>query len=145
MKDIKDKIDDYLSRKKFVTIATSSPDGKPLTHTLFYVNKGPTIYLTTSKHSRKIKNIEKNPNVAYSIYNETEHLDEIRSVQMEGTATIISDEKEIDTIVKMFEQKFPAMKILTLQADSLIIKIKPKICYFTDYVKHGGIREKVEY
>ena len=145
MNDIKNEIVDYLSRKKFVTLATSTLDGKPLTHTLAYVNIGANIYFTTSKKSRKTKNIQKNPNVAYSIYNETEHLDEIRSVQMEGTATLISDKKETEEILKMLGQKFPTMSHLISHSDNFIIKITPKICYFTDYVKHAGIREKVEY
>jgi len=145
MEDIKDEIVDYLSRKKFVTIATSTPDGKPLTHTLAYVNIGPNIYFTTSKNSRKTMNIQKNPNVAYSVYNETEHLDEIRSIQMEGTATLISDKKETEKILKLLGQKFPTMLHLISHPDNFIIKIIPKICYFTDYIKHAGIREKVEY
>lgn len=145
MEDIKDEIINYLSRKKFVTIATSSPDGKPLTHTLAYVNKGPNIYFSTSNESRKTKNIVKNPNVAYSVYTDTDHLDEIRSVQMEGTATLISDKKETKEILKMLGQKFPTMANLTSHPDNQIIKITPKICYFTDYVKHAGIREKIEY
>ena len=145
MEDIKDEIEDYLSRKKFITLATSSPDGKPLTHTLAYVNKGSTVYFSTIKESRKVNNIQENPNVAYSVYNETEHLDELRSVQMEGTATLISDKKETNEILKMLGKKFPSMKNLTTYPENLIIKITPKICHFTDYVKHGGIHEKVEY
>jgi nitroimidazol reductase NimA-like FMN-containing flavoprotein (pyridoxamine 5'-phosphate oxidase superfamily) len=145
MEDIKDEIVDYLSRKKFVILATSTPDGKPLTHTLAYVNKGPIIYFSTYKNSRKTKNIQDNPNVAYSVFNETEHLDEIRSVQMEGTATLISDKKETNKILEELGQKFPTMTHLISHSDNLIIKITPKTCYFTDYVKHAGVREKVEY
>jgi nitroimidazol reductase NimA-like FMN-containing flavoprotein (pyridoxamine 5'-phosphate oxidase superfamily) len=145
MKDIKDEIVEYLSRKKFVTLATTTTGGKPLTHTLAYVNIGPNIYFSTYKKSRKTKNIQENPNVAYSVYTETEHLDEIRSIQMEGTATLISDKKETDEILKMLGQKFPTMAHLISNPDNLIIKITPKICYFTDYVKHAGIREKIEY
>jgi len=145
MNDIKDEIVDYLSRKKFVTLATTTPDSKPLTHTLAYVSKGPNIYFSTSKKSRKTINIQKNSNVAYSVYNETEHLDEIRSIQMEGNATRISDKKETEEILKMLGQKFPTMLHLISHPDNFIIKITPKICYFTDYVKHAGIREKVEY
>ena len=87
MKDIKNEIVDYLSRKKFITLATSTPDGKPL----------------------------------------------------------ISDKKVTDEILKLLGQKFPTMANLISDPDNLIIKITPKICYFTDYIKHAGIREKVEY
>lgn len=145
MNDIKDEIDDYLSRKKFLTLATTTPEGKPLTHTLAYVSIGPTIYFSTSKTSRKTINIQKNPDVAYSVYNETEHLDEIRSIQMQGTASLITDKKETGEILNMLGKKFPTMMHLISHQDNFIIKITPKICYFTDYVKHAGVREKVEY
>lgn len=145
MEDIKDEIVDYLSRKKFIILATSSPDGKPFTHTLAYVNKGSTVYFSTIRQTRKVKNIQENPNVAYSVYNETEHLDEIRSIQMEGSAAFISDKKETREILKMLGKKFPSMTNLVTYPDNLVIKIIPKICHFTDYIKHGGIREKVEY
>ena len=83
--------------------------------------------------------------VVLILINETEHLDELRSVQMEGTAALISDKKEVDEILKMLGQKFPSMAKMTSNPENLIIKITPKICHFTDYVKHAGIREKVKY
>ena len=145
MEDIKDEIVDYLTRKKFVTLATSSPDGKPITHTLAYVNIGSDIYVSTSDQSRKVKNIQENPNVAYSVYNETEHLDELRAVQMEGVASIVPDNDKSEEILKLLRQKFTMMENMGLDPGSIIIKISPKICYFTDYIKSFGNRDKVEY
>ena len=145
MEDIKDEIVDYLTRKKFVTLATSSPDGKPITHTLAYVNIGSDIYVSTSDQSRKVKNIQENPNVAYSVYNETEHLDELRAVQMEGVASIVTDNDKSEEILKLLRQKFTMMENMGLDPGSIIIKISPKICYFTDYIKSFGNRDKVEY
>ena len=84
MELIKDEIEEYLSKRKFLTLGTSSKNGKPLTHPLAYINIGHDVFFSTIKTSRKMKNIYENPNVAYSIYDDTDHLDEVRLLQMEG-------------------------------------------------------------
>jgi len=133
------------SKRKFLTLATVTQKCEPLTHPIAYVNKGATLYFSTSNQTRKFKNIQKNPNVAYSVYDPTEHLDEVISVQMEGTATSITDKKEIVEINEMLKQKFPSMAKLTNDSDNVIVKISPILCYFSDYTKRFGYRDRVEY
>lgn len=145
MDDIKEQIIHYLTKRKFLTLATSSHDGEPLTHPIAYVNIDDIIYFSTGKQTRKYKNILKNPNVAYSVYDHTEHLDEVRSVQMEGIATPVTDKKITQEINEMLRQKFPFMAYLTKDPDGIIIKISPKTCYFIDYTKGYGYKDKVEY
>jgi len=145
MDDTKEEIVNYLSKKKFIALATSTLNGKPLTHTVAYINKGPTVYFSTSNQSRKVKNIQENPNVAYSVYDETEHLEDIRFIQMEGTATIVSNKEESREALNMLNQKFPSMSILSSDPDGVIIKISPKICYFSDYIRRFGQKDKVKF
>ena len=145
MNDIKNEIIDYLSKRKFLTLATSTQNGDPLTHPIAYVNKEQNVYFSTDKNTRKAKNIGKNPNVAYSIYDNTEHLDEIKSIQMQGKATQVIDEKECKEIIQMLHKKFPLMTKIPIDSDSIIIKINPKTCFFSDYTKRFGYMEKVEY
>ncbi|KYK30402.1 MAG: hypothetical protein AYK22_03980 [Thermoplasmatales archaeon SG8-52-3] len=145
MDDIKEQIVNYLSKRKFLTLATSSKDGEPLTHPIAYVNKEEIVYFSTGTQTRKYKNIIKNPNVAYSIYDPTEHLDEVISVQMQGKASSLTNKKEINEINKMLKQKFPHMSHLIKEPDSVIIKISPKSCYFMDYSKGFGYRDNIEY
>jgi len=145
MEEIKEHIIDYLSKRKFLTLATSTQKGEPLTHPIAYVNKGDIIYFSTGKETRKFKNIQKNPNVAYSVYDPTEHLEEVKSVQMEGKATPVTDKKETKEINEMLKQKFPSMSYLTQDPDGIIIKITPKSCYFVDYTRGFGYGDKVEY
>jgi len=145
MDEIKEQIVNYLSKRKFLTLATSTKKGEPLTHPIAYVNKGDTLYFSTGKQTRKFKNIQKNPNIAYSVYDPTEYLEEVISVQMEGKATLVTDRKETKEINDMLKQKFPHMADLTKDPDSIIIKISPKTCYFIDYTKGFGYRDKVEY
>ena len=145
MEDIKEQIENYLSKRKFITLATTTLEGKPLTHPVAYINKGPTIYFSTGNQTRKVKNIQENPNVAYSVYDETEHLDEIRYIQMEGKATIVSNKEESEEALNMLSQKFPSMAYMSSDPDSVVIKIAPKICYFSDYIRRFGHKDKVEY
>jgi nitroimidazol reductase NimA-like FMN-containing flavoprotein (pyridoxamine 5'-phosphate oxidase superfamily) len=145
MEDLKEEVLDYLSKRKFLTLATSSKSGEPLTHPIAYINIGENIYFSTNKNSRKVKNIEKNPNIAFSVYDETEHLDEIRLVQMEGKASKINNEKEIEGILEQLQKKFPAMTYIPIDSDVTVIKITPTNGYFSDYNKRFGHRNKVEF
>lgn len=145
MDDIKNEIINYLSKRKFLTLATSTQNGEPLTHPVAYVNKEQNIYFSTDKKTRKAKNIEKNPNVAYSVYDDTEHLDELKLVQIEGKASILSDKKEQEEVIQMLNKKFPFMVKIPMDSNSIIIKITPKTCFFSDYTKRFGNRDKVEY
>ena len=145
MEEIKEHIVDYLSKRKFLTLATSNKKGEPLTHPIAYINIGPVVYFSTSKNTRKVKNIKENPYVAYSVYDATEYLDEVRSIQMEGKASIINNEKESQDIFKMLNKKFPTTEYMEISTDTVFIKISPKICYFSDYIKRFGDREIVEF
>ena len=145
MDEIKEQIVNYLSKRKFLTLATTTKKGEPLTHPLAYVNKGDTLYISTSNQTRKFKNIQQNPNVAYSVYEPTEHLDEIISVQMQAKATLVTDKEEIKEVMKKMRQKFPLMSDMTKDPDNKVIKISPKICHFSDYTKSFGYRDIVEY
>jgi nitroimidazol reductase NimA-like FMN-containing flavoprotein (pyridoxamine 5'-phosphate oxidase superfamily) len=145
MEDVKDNIVEYLSRRKFLTLATSNKKGEPLTHPIAYVNIGPVVYFSTNKNSRKVKNIMENTNVAYSIYDATEYLDEVRSVQMEGDASIVESEKESLEILRLLNKKFPTVEYMKPSGDSIYLKVTPKTCHFSDYIKRFGDREIVEF
>jgi nitroimidazol reductase NimA-like FMN-containing flavoprotein (pyridoxamine 5'-phosphate oxidase superfamily) len=145
MEFIKDEIEEYLSKRKFLTLGTSSKNGEPLTHPLAYINIGHDVFFSTSKTSRKMKNIFENPNVAYSIYDETDHLDEIRLLQMEGEASEVVNKKEYDKILEMLKNKYPFSKNILIDSDTVIVKISPKSCFFSDYNKRFGNIEKVEF
>ena len=144
MEDIKEEIVNYLSKRKFMTLATTQKD-KPLTHPVAYVNKGPVLYFSTSDQTRKAKSIKENPNVAFSVYEGTEHLEEIINIQMEGEATIVANKEETEEILEMLKIKFPTMTGMVTDSDSVVIKITPKVCHFTDYTRGFGYREKVEF
>ena len=140
---IKDEIEEYLSKRKFLTLGTSSKNGKPLTHPVAYINIGHEVYFSTNRNTRKAKNILENPNVAYSIFDNTDHIDEIRLLQMEGEASEIVDKQKFEEILQMLRTKFPYSHNILIDSDTMIIKITPKSCHFSDYNKRFGEIEKV--
>ncbi len=142
---IKAEIEDYISKRKFINLATSSKKGDPLSNPLAYVNIGNDVYFSTNKMTRKVKNILENPNVAYTIYDNTDHLDEIRLLQMEGKATIIKDKRKHQEIINMLKEKYPISKTIPLNSDTVVVKITPKSCYFFDYIKRFGQIEKIKF
>ena len=64
---------------------------------------------------------------------------------MEGIATIVSNKNESEEALKMLKQKFPFMADTPIDSDNIIIKITPKTCYFSDYTKRFGYRDKVDF
>lgn len=87
----------------------------------------------------------KNPKIAYSLYDPVDHLDEIKSLQVEGEAKLISDKKVSDEVLKSLRKKFPFMEDIPVDSDNIIVKITPKTCFYSDYVRRFGYREKVEF
>ena len=144
MEEIKEEIVHYLSKRRFITLATTKK-GEPLTHAVAYINKGPIVYFSTIKQSHKAKNIIKNPNVAYSLFDAVEHLDELRSLQIVGTAIIVTNKNESEEASKKLKQKFPLIANMPINSDNIIVKINPKTCYFSDYTKRFGYRVKVDF
>lgn len=145
MEDIKEEIVNYLTKRRFIALATITKKGEPLTHAVAFINKGPIVYFSTIKQSRKAKNIVNNPNVAYSLFDAVEHLDELRSLQMVGIAKLVTDKNESKEALIMLKQKFPLIADMPRNSDDIIVKINPKTCYFSDYTKRFGYREKVDF
>ena len=100
---------------------------------------------STDKNTRKVKNIKENPNVAYTVYDHTDQFDELRYVQVEGHASVLTDEKTNKEIHKLLNKKFPSMSDIPINSDSVVIKITPKTCYYSDYNKRFGNRETVKF
>ncbi len=146
MEDMKKKLVEYLKERKVITLATASPDGAPSTHPVVFANDGPVVYVSTFKGSRKVDNIEKNDKVAYSTYDGGDDWSKTRAVQMEGRAIIVKDEKEAKKAFGLLVEKFPAMKDMAPNPESnVLLRIEPKVCYFSDYSKGFGHMDRIDF
>lgn len=141
MTDIEKAIIEYLAKKSFITLATCSSDGLPITHPIAHVTDGATVYFVTDQTTRKVQNIKDNKNVAYSTFEEIDKIDQIKSIQMEGSANILPKGPEFTKAWEMILKKFPFMKNMPPNPNNVIVKITPKKCQYSDYSKGFGYTE----
>ena len=148
--EIKQRIIDYLASPSHVkmTLATVKPEGKPLAHTVVYVADGATVYFRTRDSTRKVQNILNNPAVAYTV-DEYPGDDwyQLEGVKMEGRATVLTDQADIDYAIELYVKKFSFVdSIVPLATPGLIfIKVEPVEGYFLDYHERLGHWDKVTF
>jgi uncharacterized protein YhbP (UPF0306 family) len=134
-KEIKKMIADYLTSHNTLTLATVTPENKPLAHTVEYASEGTTVYIATSNSRRKVQNILKNPHVAYTVDEDYKDWLTIKGVQMEGIATVLSRKEDIDHAAGVYLGKFPFVAQFPPNPEMVFIKIKPTEGSFLDYTK----------
>ncbi len=142
--ELKDKINQYLANHYYLNLATVSPQGSPMAHTLAYVSKDSVVYLATNKNTRKVQNIMQNANVAYTVDEDDPDWFNMQALQVEGKASIIIDEKELREFGEIMVAKFPVVADMPPDPDTVMIKIEPKVIYYLDYNIEFGHREKVD-
>lgn len=145
MQDAKKNIIDYLSSHKKMTLATSSPEGKPIAHTVEYVAENGVIFFGTDQTTRKVQNIKTNPNVAYAVDEDYDDWPQIKGVQMQGTAEIVTDESELKKVIDLFTEHYPYTTELPSVEGSIFVKIQPNTGYYLDYSKGFGRRAQVDF
>jgi len=143
--EIKERISEYLKNHPYLNLATVSPEGKPMAHSMGYASAGPVVYMGTGKDTRKYQNIEKNPSVAFTVDEDSLDVFNITGVQMEGKASFVTDEDEIQTYFQLVMEKYPFAKDMPKNPDNRIIKIEPTKAFFLDYSVEFGFRYEVEY
>ncbi len=134
-KEIKEKIADYLTSHNILTLATVTPEGNPLAHTVEYASEGTTVYVATSNSRRKTLNILRNPHVAYTVDEDYKDWLTIQGVQMEGVAAVLSRKEDIERAVAVYLGKFPFVAEFPPNPDMVFIKIEPVAGFFLDYTK----------
>ena len=146
--EIKQKIIDYLSSHMKVTLATVTPEGKPLAHTVVYVNEAATVYFRSRDSRRKYQNILKNPSIAYTVDEYPgDDWRQLHGVQMEGTAKVVTAQTDIEHIHDLFVKKYPFVEdfIPRTRPGLTIIKIEPREGFWLDYRIEWGHRDNVTF
>lgn len=138
-----DKIHEYLSNHYYLNLATVSPQGRPMAHTMAYVSEGVVVYMTTNKNTRKVQNIKQNPYVAYTVDEDDPDWFDMQALQIEGKASIIMDENELREIGEILVAKFPVAADMPPDPDIIMIKIEPEVIYYLDYNVEFRYREQV--
>lgn len=107
--DLERAIVSYLDSHRHMELATVKDDGSPYASTVSYVSKGLTIFFMTDPTSQKGKNLRHCSRVGIAISEDYLDWDEIRGVQLTGTAEWITDPAELAQVQQMFIRKFPQM------------------------------------
>lgn len=143
--EIKQKIVDYLASHNWLNLGTVDKSGKPMVHTMGYVSDGAVVYFGTGKDTRKAANILNNSNVAYTVDDDEVQLMEITGIQMEGKASMVTDEAEAGKVFQLMLEKFPFVADMPEDNDSILLKVEPVTAYYLDYTKEFGYRDMVSY
>ncbi len=143
--DVENKISDYLSSHLYLNLATVSPDGTPLAHTVGFASDGATVYFVTDKNTRKARNIGNNPNVAYTCDEDYTDLFSIQGIQMKGKAERVTDGSVIEKTMGVMLKKYPQMKDMPENPDYVFFKVTPVEGVFIDNTKGFGHRDEMTF
>jgi general stress protein 26 len=143
--ELKSKICEYLANHYYLNLATISPEGRPMAHTMAYVSESEIVYLATNKNTRKVRNILKNPHVAFTVDEDDPDWFDMQALQVEGRASIVDDETELREVGEIMAAKFPVIADLPPDPDAVMIKIEPEFVYYLDYSIEFGHRESINF
>ena len=98
----------------------------------------------THRNTRKLTHIKNNPKVAFTIDEDCLELPKIQGVQMEGTATVLSEKADIEKAGGLLGQKFGEMEIPFMD-EMVFVKVEPIEAFFIDNTQGFGHRDNVDY
>ena len=136
-KIVKEEILNWLKSHWQVSVATASPEGTPYISGVIYANEGHIIYFRAMKTTQKIKNISKNPRVAYTIWDPVKDMGKLKSLQMLGKAKILKG-SERERVVKLF--KGPPVS-----DEYAVVAVYPLLARWTDNTISFGNSEVVKF
>jgi PPOX class probable F420-dependent enzyme len=108
-----DELEQFLTDNLTVALVTINPDGTPLPTPLWYVNKGPTIYVATMRRLWKVKNILRDSRATAVVEDGDIYL-KLRAAIVKGRAEIVEDEEELawfnDQMAAKYDHRRPQME-----------------------------------
>jgi uncharacterized protein YhbP (UPF0306 family) len=110
-----------------------------------YVSEGAVVYFGTSKQTHKAADIAGNPNVAYTVDEDVVDVMKITGVQMQGKATLVTEQEEAGKYSRMMAEKFAFAGDLPETPGSVVFRIDPVEGYFLDYSKGFTHRDMATY
>ncbi|MFX0133861.1 MAG: pyridoxamine 5'-phosphate oxidase family protein [Candidatus Hodarchaeota archaeon] len=146
-KKILEKAIEYLESHNLLTMATASINGIPHCACLEYANKEMDVYVSTWIGSRKVKNIEDNPQVFYEVHDvvniNKDDVKNIKGLQVQATAEILQYPKsEFKNAWSIMTKKYEVFKLIPLNEKRTVLHFIPKKLWMLDYsIKFGHMDE----
>lgn len=132
-KEVKQKVIETLETHRYLYLATVTPEGNPLSHTVAYASEGPVVFFATKTLTRKVGNIEKHPEVAFTVNDSFADVHRIHGVQAVGEAVILSEEQEIEKAAMLLSAKFPFLADILQEMDLTFVKVLPRETFYLDF------------
>ena len=112
--DVEQAIAELLREEQVGALATISATGAPSVATMHFASDGLAVYLHTFTDTRKYAAIRRDNRVSYTLaYQPSEGFDarrQLRAVQVDGTASILTDPAEIDQAILLSREQFDWLK-----------------------------------
>ena len=127
--ETKTKFFEFIKNKQTAVIATISNTGKPSASTIYFLmDESLNLYFMTKKLARKFENLQYDHEIALVIGIDNEPV----TVQIEGVASQITEEKEFELRLQQLKEKFfknefvaPLFQLSSDKNDIIIYKITP--------------------
>jgi uncharacterized protein YhbP (UPF0306 family) len=100
---------EYLREHMTLTLATASSVGVPHATTLVYVNDGLPVYVWTRPETTTARHVQQNPTVSFAIDEYAPDWRDTKGIQARGDCQLILNADEIERVIGLFEEKFPAL------------------------------------
>ncbi len=131
----------YIAETKRVVLATVTLEGEPALRTLGgFASDGLTVYLSTSKTSGKVEQLEVNPQATLLFQHEGQEVPGFRNVILTGTVTQVSSisGSEYEKAIALLSTKSPRFKERAEKGDlegNVILKLEPRKVKLLDLSK----------
>lgn len=147
--ELKQNIIKYLEEHRILTMATASSDGIPDATALEYANTGFIVYVSVRPKSRKVANIEENPEVFYEIHEDMEitmeNVQNLKAIQCSATPEILTkDDEEFHEAFDVMEKKYPVF-IRIPREKRVILKFTPRKIWYLNYKDRMFHRDELSF
>ena len=127
----------FLSEALIADVVTLKKDGSPQITPVWYDFDGTSLYFSTTTDRAKARNIKRDNRIAVSVRNEEAH----KVALFAGSANILDDRDHV-LARRIIARYTPADKVdeflSTLEANRVIIQLKPTSTISWDYAKSGN-------
>ena len=147
--DLKVNVLEYLKSHRILTMATASSDGLPDATALEYANDGFIVYVSVRPKSRKVANIEENPEVFFEIHEDMEitleNVQDLKAIQCSATPEILtSDDEGFSEAFDVMEKKYPVFSRIPREK-RVILQFNPKKIWFLNYKERMFHRDELNF
>lgn len=136
----------YIDETPFATLAYVRADKSPILRSMgSFTFDGVDLFFSCRKDSRKVTEIEANPQVSFHFQHDQQSLSTWKSILLIGEADLLGEGTEYDKAVELLSIKNPRFKERAARGelvDSVIYKIKTREIEYVDYARGFGFVEK---